>query len=178
MQGVSACQGEDTAAVYDGVAVGAFTVTGGTQGTDYDYSHETLRINTDTPLTIRNTDPETSTTDRIYVEKNVSANITLAGVNIDTSQTGECAFEIEKSSSGTVTITLADDTTNTLKSGGAYAGLQWMYYEGDTPSGKLIIQGEQNGNGNGSLTATGGASGAGIGSQGNGNYFTSHGAEP
>ena len=35
--------------------VGAFTVTGGTNGTDYDYADNLLTIKTDTPITISGT---------------------------------------------------------------------------------------------------------------------------
>lgn len=50
-------------------ATGAFTVTGGTDGTDYKYDNGVLTIKTDTPLTIKNTDPDTATENRIVVEK-------------------------------------------------------------------------------------------------------------
>lgn len=90
--------------------VGDFTVTGGTPGTDYTYADNVLTIKTDTPITIRGT----TTTDTIAVEKDKDANITLAGVNIDVSETGDfgsdiagsAAFKIADNSTGDVTITL------------------------------------------------------------------------
>ena len=136
---------------------GAFTVDGGVEGTDYTYADGVLTIKTATPMTIKNSNPEIATTDRIVVAKDVSANITLAGVNIDVSgKYYAAAFEIKNDSTGDVTITLADDSTNILMSGESCAGLQ---KNGTT--GKLIICGGAKGNG--SLEATGGKRGAGIG---------------
>ena len=141
---------------------GAFTVTDGTLGTDYTYdnNNKVLTINTGTAITIKNTDPSTPTNDRIEVAEGVSANITLAGVNIDVSSMSDtAAFKIADDSTGNVTITLADGSENTLKSGYGCAGLQ-KNGEGEN-IGKLTIQGGTNGTGK--LIATGGLNGAGIG---------------
>ena len=54
-----------------------------TYDTDYTYADGVLTIKTSTPITIANADPSAATTDRIEVADGVSANITLAGVNID-----------------------------------------------------------------------------------------------
>ena len=131
--------------------VDPLTITGGTAGTDYTYTDGVLTVLTTTPLTIQNTDPDVSTNDRIYVASGVDADITLAGVNISA---GEwlAAFEVADSSSGNVTVTLAEGTKNVLTSGRNRAGLQ----KNDN-AGTLTIRGE------GSLTATGGDAGAGIG---------------
>lgn len=132
------------------VTVGAFTVTGGVLDTDFSYSDNVLTVLTDVPLTISNTST-TATTDRIAVGADVSANITLDGVNIDVSSTsGYCAFAISNNSAGDVTITLSG--TNILKSGSYCAGLQK-----NGTNGSLTI------GGTGSLTATGGSYSAGIG---------------
>ncbi|MGN0687770.1 MAG: hypothetical protein ACI4KA_06680, partial [Oscillospiraceae bacterium] len=144
--------------------VGDFTVTGGTSGTDYTYENNVLTIKTDTPITISGE----TTTDTIAVEKDTDANITLNGVNIDVSETGDfgsdiagsAAFKIEDDSTGDVTITLADGSENTLKGGYFCAGLQ-KNGEYSATLGKLTIQGGANGTG--TLTATGGRESAGIG---------------
>ena len=144
--------------------VGDFTVTGGTSGTDYTYENNVLTIKTDTPITLSGE----TTTDTIVVEKDTDANITLDGVNIDVSGTGDAengtagsaAFTIADNSTGNVTITLADGSVNTLKSGYECAGLQ-KNGEYSATLGKLTINGGTKGTGK--LTATGGASGAGIG---------------
>lgn len=131
---------------------GAFTVTGGTSGTDYTYSGNQLTVLTGTPLTIKNTDPSTATEDRIFVNDGVNANITLAGVNIKCSSLFYSAFQIYGSGAENITVTLAENTENTLKSGGNCAGLQK-----DGADSKLTIGGK------GTLRATGGSNGAGIG---------------
>lgn len=146
---------------------GDFIVTGGTLGTDYTYENNVLTIKKGTALTIKNSNPNVATTvDRITVDKNVSANITLAGVNIDLSSSEDgCAFLIAKDSSGTVNLTLADNTKNILKSGKKSAGLQ---KEGST--GRLVIGCEHSSESNHACTATCGKieasseAGAGIGS--------------
>ena len=85
-----------------------------------------------------------STANTITVNGGAEAiNITLSGVNIDTSS---CAFEMKGSSN--VNLTLAEGTINTLISGGIYAGLQAM---GNTT---IIISGS------GSLDVTGGTTDA------------------
>ena len=157
---------------------GDFTVTGGTSGIDYYYnaSNKTLRILTGTPITISGT----TTSDKIFVEEEVSANITLAGVNIDLSlQTDSTAIAL----SGNTTITLAENTTNTVKSGYWCAGISNNSNLEIKGSGTLVAQGGQYGagigggyNGNGSnitisggtVKATGGYGGAGIGGGYNG----------
>lgn len=104
---------------------GGFTVTGGTLGTDYTFENGVLTILKDTAITIQNTNPNVATTDRIEVASGVSANITLAGVNIDvSSKYGNAALKIADNSTGNVTITLADGTNNILKGGSHCAGLQ------------------------------------------------------
>ena len=112
-----------------------------------------MYILTETAVTIGNKDDVSKTDDKIFVDSGVSANITLAGVNIDVSATNfACAFRIADNSTGEVTITLADGTINVLKSGYCCAGLQK-----NGTSGKLTI------NGTGTIEATGGKYGAGIG---------------
>lgn len=147
-----------------GVTAGDFTVTGGALDTDFSYADGVLTILTDTALTIKNTDPSTATTDRILVTKDQAANITLAGVNIGTSDAA--AFEIPMNSKGDVTITLASGTENTLISGGEYAGLS-KHVRNDTSSGHSTPTAAQMGGtltiqGSGKLTAQS-AGGAGIG---------------
>ncbi len=143
--------------------IGAFKVTGGVYGSDYIYEDNVLIIIKDVAdLTIANTNPSTPTTDRIEVATGVSANITLAGVNIDvSSQSSTAAFKIANNSTGNVTITLADGTTNTLKSGEGCAALQKNGQYISAEQGKLTIKSGTAGTG--TLIAEGGNNGAGIG---------------
>ncbi len=68
-----------------GTVCGGFTASGGTLGTDYTFSSGVLTIISSAAVTIQNTNPAAATTNRIEVAGGVSANITLAGVNIDVS---------------------------------------------------------------------------------------------
>ena len=140
----------------------AFSVSGGTSGTDYTEVGGTLTIMKSTSIEITNYIAGSSTTGIIVVDSPDGANITLNGVNIDVSGTDyKCAFQIA-SGSGDVTVTL--NGNNVLKSGNFRAGLQK-----DTDNKTLTIKGS------GSLKATGGWGGAGIGGGaygGNGSYIT------
>lgn len=143
---------------------GDFTVTGGEQGVDYIYEDGVLTVLKNASLIIRNTDPDTPTTDRIKVVEGLRVGITLAGVNIDVSSVLDenmesvAAFEIISEFDGRLTLTLADGTENVLISGTRHAGLEKM---GGDSYGVLIITGDT-----GMLTAIGGEGGAGIGSNG------------
>ena len=135
--------------------VGAFEVTGGTNGTDYAFANGVLTIKSDKAITIENTDRSAPTADRILIDKGAAANITLAGVNIETN-TG-AALEIAEDNDKTIKITLADGTTNTLTTKNTdCAGLQK-----NGISGLLTIEAQENGTGE--LIAQGGRNGAGIG---------------
>ncbi len=127
------------------------TGTGLKHGTDFIYPADTgiLTILTDKAMTIANADKTVATDNIIVVADGVAANITLNGVNI--SSDSAAALEIiENTAHGDVTITLADGTTNSLVSTGAFAGLQ---KEGE--NGALLISGS------GSLTVNGGTAGIG-----------------
>ncbi len=140
-------------------------------GVDYTYSSATgiLTVLTDKAITIANADGVEKTDDRIIVEKNADANITLAGVNINA--ISGAAFTIADNSTGDVTLTLADGSVNTLKGASFYAGLQKN--GADENVGTLTICGT------GSLSAQGGTDCAGIGGTNNsstGNITISGGA--
>ena len=109
--------------------VGAFEVTGGTQGTDYTYTApselepkggDTLTIKSGTPLTI-STNSESGETDgcRIVIENKVTANITLAGVNITpTAESTNNGYSgIDLSSGATLNITLQSGSSNVIHGG-------------------------------------------------------------
>ena len=143
------------------VRTGAFYITGGKEGTDFQYDDlapdgGVLRILTSTPMTIRNREPNVPIdTDTILIDTGVSANLTLAGVNIVASAaTNRPALQIADDSTGSVTITLAEGQENRLVTRSEnLAGLQK-----NGTAGSLTIDGA------GKLTASGGKSGAGIGS--------------
>lgn len=92
----------------------AFEVT----GTGYSYSDGVLTIQDGAEVTIKNTDPGTSTTDRIVVEKDANASIILSGVNIGTTETEDrfCAFQIEDDSESS-DISEASDASEVVGTG-------------------------------------------------------------
>lgn len=89
-------------------------------GTDYKIDGSTLKILSDNGITIKNVDPTQPCSNDIYIESGVSANVTLAGVNISypSMWTDGSAFCIANDSNAS--ITLADGTTNTLISDSMY----------------------------------------------------------
>ena len=129
---------------------GDFTVTGGTEGIDFEYDEVTgtLTVLTGTALKIEGTG--NATTDKIKIADGITANVTIKNVNIDVSSTsGACAFEVGDGA----TLNLTLDGANALISGNDCAGLQ--VGEGET----LIITE----NSTGYLNAIGGYFAAGIG---------------
>ena len=92
--------------------VGAFLVSGGKEGEDYELAdisgRKVLQVKTNTPLTIKNKNVAAATAQTIEICPNIQADITLAGVNI----TGYAPFNLMTPTQ--CHITLADDTTNTL----------------------------------------------------------------
>ncbi len=122
-----------------------------------EYSLGVLTVRKSTPITIKNTDPTTSTTDRIVIAKDVNADITLDGVSIQTgSLTGKNAITpilITENSRGAVKITLAEGSENVLVAGNNHAAISK-----NGEYGTLTIDGT------GSLSATGGMNAAAIGS--------------
>ena len=105
------------------VAQGAFTVSGGAQGTDYSYASGVLTIKSSTPLTIKNTNSATATADRIVVAAGVQADITLAGINISTT-TGP-GILVTNATNTRAHITLADGSQNIIMiTSGNFAGVE------------------------------------------------------
>lgn len=138
------------------IQAGDFSIlTEGVSGTDYEYdaNMRCLNILSETPITIKNTNPLTATNDHIAVKADVSADITLSGVNIDVYRFRLAAFKIEDDSTGDVTVNLVGK--NYLSSGANCAGLQKN--GSGVNVGTLVIKGT------GELTALGGLSAAGIG---------------
>lgn len=158
---------------------GPFIISGGAPGLDYQYEEKEpdtgnsiLTILTDKKLTIQNKDPDQTITNHVIeIKKDIDADVTLNGLDLDASADKDsCAFKIEDNSSGDVTVRLAAGTTNKLTSGYNCAGLQKN--GSGTGIGTLLITGS------GSLTAesvidssyslAGGGTGIGGGKAGDG----------
>lgn len=92
-------------------------------GTDYKIDGSTLKILSDKGITIKNVDPTQPCSNDIYIESGVTANVTLAGVNIERGLNEYSAVEIAENSSGNVNIILADNTDNIISTTYNYAAL-------------------------------------------------------
>ena len=110
------------------IDTGDFTVEGGTIDKDYSFSDGVLTILTNTQLTIKNTNIATTTSNRIIVPEDVSANLIFAGVNIKTTTNAPFTLTPDSNNDGegaSADIVIADNTTNTLVSNSAhYPGLR------------------------------------------------------
>lgn len=127
---------------------GDFVVTGKGK---YSFENNVLTIISSTSLAIKNKDDKSSTSDRIEISENATGNvnITLAGVTVDTEK---AALLIPSGCGADVTVILAADTKNDLKSTGEdCAALQ------KDSACILAIEGP------GALTAYGGKNAPGIG---------------
>ena len=124
-------------------ATGDFKVTGNVSYGDVSYEDGVLTVKTVKPLTIANRDPAVPTEDRIAVSGGVRADITLAGVNIESSRWAFSAAENRES----VALHLAAGTKNTLHAGFGYQAL--------ASNGAMLTV-----DGDGALSAIGGLYGA------------------
>ena len=116
-------------------ATGVFTVNGGTLGTDYTYTAstelepkggDTLTIKSSTPLTIStNSESETTSGCRIVISDNVTANITLAGVDTTPADAGtnDGYSGIDLGNNATLNITLQSGSSNVINGGTSTTGL-------------------------------------------------------
>lgn len=89
-------------------------------GTDYKIDGSTLKILSDKGITVKNVDPTQPCSNDIYIESGVSANVTLAGVNISYPSMWTDGSALCIANDSNASITLADGTTNTLISDSMY----------------------------------------------------------
>lgn len=162
------------AGTYD-VATGSVTVNASESGQTVTHGNNDA-VNDSAPVITQSTET-TANTVTIHADAWATANVTLSGVNIDTSGTDQAAVEV--TGNGNVVIEL--DGNNTVKSGEKHAGVEKnTVAPTDTVpgsgNGKLTITDE---NDDGSLKATGGEGGAGIGggAYGEGSNITISGGE-
>ena len=151
-------------AVEKAAATGSLAVTGDTDKYSYDETEDKLTIMDGAELTISSAkgySEENPSATIIYVEKDANANLTLDGLYIDMSGTGDLDARnagkspllIEQDSTGDVTISIKGK--NVLKAGVYCAAIQ---KNGQAASvGQLTISGE------GELAVVGGINAAGIG---------------
>ncbi len=151
-------------AVKEAAATGSLAVTGDTDKYSYDETEDKLTIMDGAELTISSAkgySEENPSATIIYVEKDANANLTLDGVYIDMSGTGDLDARnagkspllIEQDSTGDVTISIKGK--NVLKAGVYCAAIQ--------KNGQAASVGELTISGDGELVAVGGINAAGIG---------------
>ena len=128
------------------IGKGDITVNAGSGGQTVTQGSQ-VDVPDDAPVITGSSDEHSVT---INAEKDQTANVTLSGVNIDTSTEDKAA--VSTNGEGNVSIEL--DGENTLKSDEGHAGLE------KNNGGKLTIADKDK---NGKLTAEGGKYGAGIG---------------
>ena len=144
------------------IGKGDITVNAGSGGQTVTQGSQ-VDVPDDAPVITGSSDEHSVT---INAEKDQTANVTLSGVNIDTSTEDKAA--VSTNGEGNVSIEL--DGENTLKSDEGHAGLE------KNNGGKLTIADKDK---NGKLTAEGGKYGAGIGGgdKGNGSDIAITGGE-
>ena len=145
------------------------TVALATEG-DHNISTDSLTISEDGDYTVTGT----TTTNHIVVKEDVTATVTLNGVSItgveESQVTGAPAQSpIDLADGATLTLILAEDSTNTLTGGAgtSYCGAPGIHVPDDAT---LIIQGS------GSLSTTGGSYVSGFGAPGIGGTTDASGA--
>ncbi|MGN1107470.1 MAG: flagellin, partial [Huintestinicola sp.] len=141
---------------------GLFTVKGGTEGVDwkYDTSTGTLKILTGKNLEISGgtlTDANGTFYGNIVIADNTDANITLSGVDIDTSKKSGDNAGILIGNNSTSTINIKG--TNNISGGGKCAGIQLSDNNSADGESTVIINSESGS----TLNVNGGTYGAGIG---------------
>lgn len=105
-------------------ATGELVISGGLEGTDYTKSGDLITVKTSTPLTISGT----TTTERIEVESNVTANVTLNGVNIKVIN----ASAVKINSGATLNLTIEGNNVLIGKSSFSYVDYSALNVPADT----------------------------------------------
>lgn len=117
-----------------------FTVSGGTENTDYSYANNVYTVLTEAALTFSGS----TTTDRIVIAEGVTADITLNDVSIDVSGIDNAgAIRLEKRAKLTLHLT---GNESTLKSGNGAAGIGLsvgsdLHITAESTSSKLSVVG-------------------------------------
>ncbi|HBG3467070.1 TPA: hypothetical protein KQB54_001185 [Clostridioides difficile] len=107
---------EDTnAEEYD--SVGDFKISGGEINVDFKFESGVLTILSGKQMTIQNNNPNTPTTHRIVIPKDVKAELIFNGVNIKTASNSPFTLTPDKDGGAYAHIILQDGSKNILKSG-------------------------------------------------------------
>ncbi|WOW18645.1 collagen-binding adhesin CbpA [Clostridioides difficile] len=98
-------------------SVGDFKISGGEINVDFKFASGVLTILSGKQMTIQNNNPNTSTTHRIVIPKDVKAELIFDGVNIKTASNSPFTLTPDKDGGAYAHIILQDGSKNILKSG-------------------------------------------------------------
>lgn len=108
---------EEDATAEEPTSVGDFKVSGGEINVDFKFANGVLTILSGKQMTIQNNNPNTPTSHRIVIPKDVKAELIFDGVNIKTASNSPFTLTPDKDGGAYAHIILQDGSKNILKSG-------------------------------------------------------------
>ncbi|MCP3293593.1 collagen-binding adhesin CbpA [Clostridioides difficile] len=110
----------EEATAEDPTSVGDFKISGGEINVDFKFASGVLTILSGKQMTIQNNNPNTPTTHRIVIPKDVKAELIFDGVNIKTASNSPFTLTPDKDGGAYAHVILQDGSENKLESGGVY----------------------------------------------------------
>ncbi|HBF6329658.1 TPA: hypothetical protein KOT00_001450 [Clostridioides difficile] len=110
----------EEATAEDPTSVGDFKISGGEINVDFKFASGVLTILSGKQMTIQNNNPNTPTTHRIVIPKDVKAELIFDGVNIKTASNSPFTLTPDKDGGAYAHVILQDGSENKLESGDVY----------------------------------------------------------
>ncbi|MCP8399795.1 hypothetical protein [Clostridioides difficile] len=107
----------EEATAEDPTSVGDFKISGGEINVDFKFASGVLTILSGKQMTIQNNNPNTPTTHRIVIPKDVKAELIFDGVNIKTASNSPFTLTPDKDGGAYAHVILQDGSENKLESG-------------------------------------------------------------
>ncbi|HBF0842732.1 TPA: hypothetical protein ACG3P3_001941 [Clostridioides difficile] len=111
---------EEEATAEEPTSVGDFKISGGEINVDFKFASGVLTILSGKQMTIQNNNPNTPTTHRIVIPKDVKAELIFDGVNIKTASNSPFTLTPDKDGGAYAHVILQDGSKNILQSGDLY----------------------------------------------------------
>ncbi|MCW0885628.1 hypothetical protein OKV01_17735 [Clostridioides difficile] len=108
---------EEDATAEEPTSVGDFKISGGEINVDFKFASGILTILSGKQMTIQNNNPNTPTTHRIVIPKDVKAELIFDGVNIKTASNSPLTLTPDKDGGAYAHVILQDGSENKLESG-------------------------------------------------------------
>ncbi|MDK3394252.1 hypothetical protein QPD70_10205 [Clostridioides difficile] len=108
---------EEDATAEEPTSVGDFKISGGEINVDFKFASGILTILSGKQMTIQNNNPNTPTTHRIVIPKDVKAELIFDGVNIKTASNSPFTLTPDKDGGAYAHVILQDGSENKLESG-------------------------------------------------------------